>query len=84
MNERRLKMDNETREEFEKVNNTLVDIKLSIEGNNKLQEGLDLPNRMVTAERDIEKKASWNGLYLAVGLIISLVALGIVIAKGVK
>ena len=75
-------MDNETREEFKKVNDSLFDIKLGVEKYYGYQQGLDLPNRMTTAERDIEKKASWNGLYLAVGLIISLVALGIVIAKG--
>jgi len=77
-------MDDETRIEFQKVNDSLIKINLGVEKNLAFQKGLDLPNRMTAAERDIEKKASWYGLYLTVGLIVGIVILALVIAKGIN
>ncbi len=77
-------MDNETKDEFAKVNKTLTKIVLSVEKNLSYNEGLDLPNRMTNAEDDIKNKASWNGLYLAAALVVSIVIVAIVIAKGIS
>jgi len=82
--ERRKKMDNETRDEFAKVNKTLSKINLSVEKNLSYNQGLDLPKRMTKAEEEIETKASWKGLYLAVLLIVSILVVAIAIAKGIN
>lgn len=83
MQDRRKKMDDETGKAFEKVNLTLHDIKLGIAENHAFNKGLNLKSRMKSAEDDIKTKASWNGLYLAVILILAIVGAALAIAKGV-
>lgn len=79
-------MDDETRGEFSKVNAALTEIKTAVKGNSEYQRGLQLPTRMKEAEDEIKTKASWFGLYLAVGLVLAVVVavMAIVSAVGAK
>ena len=76
-------MDIETRDEFKKVNTTLTKIELTVEKNLSYYEGLQLPERMTKAERQIEKKASWKGLYFAVFIMIAIIGIAFTVAKGI-
>jgi len=74
-------MDIETRDEFKKVTKTLTKIELTVEKNLSYHKGLQLPERMTKAERQIEKKASWKGLYLAGVIILAIIGVVFTIAN---
>ena len=74
-------MDSQTQAEFKKVHETLGEVKDTVLEYISYQKGLHLEKRMLSAEEDIKSKASWNALYLSVGLIIMLAGLVVSIIK---
>ena len=72
MEERRKKMDDETREHFNKMNDGITSINLTLEKHVSRDEALALPSRMKEAEDCLDTKASWNGLYLVAILIVAI------------
>jgi len=77
-------MDQDTRDKFDEQATSLNEIKTLVETDIAYRKGLDLPNRMTNAENEIDEKASWNGLYLAVGLVVGIVLVALAVAKGIK
>jgi len=82
MQERRKKMDSETRGEFAKLSKGLNDVVTTVKESTAYHKGLDLPKRMLKVEDEMEEKASWNGLYFSVALVIAIVTVSILVAKG--
>lgn len=71
-------MDKETGQQFAAIKADIVDLKegvskleTAVASNLAFHKGLDLANRMTKVERDLDKKASWMGLYLSFGLLIA-------------
>ena len=55
-------MDDEIRGEFRQVRQDIGELTVMMEKHVSYEEGLDLPNRVTKAERDIEDKPSWAGI----------------------
>lgn len=76
-------MDSETREEFKNVKSEIRGLTSKVEEHLNYSRGLHLPERVTKSEDEIqllkEKKASWYGLYLAVGLVLAIVSLAMAV-----
>ena len=85
MEERRRKMDEETKGRFESVTKSITDLTLTIEKDISYRKGLNIPKRVEDIETDVEdldtKKASWNGLYLVAILIVAVISAVIAYGK---
>ena len=82
--ERRKNMDAESKKEFKEVKDKLNHIELSLTEMIAFNKGLDVKNRLTHLEDEVEKKASWNGLYLSVAAFVAILTVALVIAKGVS
>lgn len=77
-------MEQDYREHLNKVTDGLNELSKKVGENTAYQKGLNLNGRLLKAEEEIEKKASWKALYLAIGLFISIITVGLLFAKTVN
>ena len=76
-------MDDEIRGEFRQVRSDINNLTVMMEKHVAYEEGLDLPNRMTKAEREIEDKPSWAGISSVVTVFSLVLGMIYLVAKGV-
>lgn len=80
-------MDDETKAEFKEVKASITNLEKTVDEHLNYSRGLEIPERVFRSEKKIQdldkKKASWVGLYMAVGALILIVGIVLTIAKGI-
>ena len=77
-------MDTETKGAFKDLGEKMDSMHTVLTSHVAYDKGLNLPNRMTTAESNIRKKASWGALISGIVVLCALVGGAIGIAKGIE
>lgn len=74
-------MDDETKIKFGEVQKSITDLSSVVREDIAFRKGLDMPDRLKEVEGKVETKASWHGLYLAIGLVLALVVAAVAVTS---
>lgn len=76
-------MAEEMKTELKTLADGLNDLNRTVIADIAYRRGLEVPTRLKQVEDNLEKKASWMGLYLAIGLLCAVVGCAFIVANGV-